>query len=97
MHVRVQMHRPAGLCGAAMSQSRGSPGPNRLFGASPQTLICIIGTTSVERVKEQPREGSGRVVKGWREEDNKWRWQEKRGEDGMKLKRRCGLKKESGL
>ncbi len=38
---------------------KGLPGPNLLFRAPPQTLICIIGTTSVERVKEQRRKGGG--------------------------------------
>lgn len=34
------------------------PAPNLLFRAPPQTLICIIGTTSVERVRE------GRMERG---------------------------------
>lgn len=42
-------------------------GPNLLFRAPPQTLICIIGKTSVERVKERWREA--RTEKGERDED----------------------------
>ncbi|CAB1431480.1 unnamed protein product [Pleuronectes platessa] len=52
------------------------PRPNLLFRASPQTLICIIGTTSVERVKEQQREG--RTERGVREEEK----DERRGGEG---------------